>query len=183
MTRLNALNPEQSSGKNKEMFNAINSKLGVVPNMMRTMANSPALLEGYLGLSGALSTGQLGAKLSELIALTVAESNGCSYCLSAHTYLGANLAKLDAKTMEDARAGWSTDSKMDAILKFARLLIDKNGKLSDDDVSHVRSAGVTDSEIAEIIGHVALNILTNYFNNTAGTEIDFPVVEPTHLMV
>jgi uncharacterized peroxidase-related enzyme len=177
MTRLKALNPDQASGKTKELFNVINSKFGIVPNMMRTMGNSSAFLEGYLNLSGALSAGTLGAKTSALIALAVAEANACNYCLSAHTYLGANLAKLDAEAMSAARLGMSKDAKTTAILKFAQVVVAKRGQVSDTDVFAVRQAGVTEGEVGEIIGHVALNTLTNYFNNTANTEIDFPVVK------
>lgn len=177
MTRLTALNPDQASGKNKDLFNSIRSKFGVVPNMMRTMGNSPAFLEGYLNLGGALSAGTLGVKISALLALVVAESNACNYCLSAHTYLGANLAKLDSDAMEAARLGNSKDPKVDAILKFAQTLVRKRGHVTDADVTTVKNAGVNDGEISEIVGHVALNTLTNYFNNTANTEIDFPVVE------
>jgi uncharacterized peroxidase-related enzyme len=181
MTRLNALNPDQASGKTKELFNAINSKFGIIPNMMRTMGNSSAFLEGYLTLSGALSAGTLGVKTSALIALTVAETNSCNYCLSAHTYLGENLAKLDAEAMESARVATSKDAKISAILKFAQTLVIKRGHVSDSDVTTVKAAGVTEGEVGEIVGHVALNILTNYFNNTANTEIDFPVVEAHRL--
>lgn len=177
MTRLEALNPDQVSGKTKELFNAIHAKLGVVPNMMRTMGNSTAFLEGYLNLSGALSEGSLGLKTSALIALTVAEKNSCNYCLSAHTYLGANLAKLDTEAMDAARFGKAMDAKTNAILQFAQTLITKKGRVSDADVAAVRAVGVTEGEVGEIVGHVALNILTNYFNNTANTQIDFPVVE------
>ncbi len=183
MTRLNALSPDQATGKTKELFNAINSKFGVIPNMMKTMGNSSAFLEGYLNLSGALSGGTLGVKTSALIALTVAETNACNYCLSAHTYLGANLAKLDAEAMNAARLGSAKDAKTNAILKFAQTLVTKSGHVSDVDVSTVRAAGVTEGEVGEIVGHVALNILTNYFNNTANTQIDFPVVEAHQLAV
>jgi uncharacterized peroxidase-related enzyme len=183
MTRLKAQNPDGASGKTKELFNAINSKFGVIPNMMRTMGNSPAFLEGYLNLSSALSGGTLGVKISALIALTVAETNACNYCLSAHTYLGANLAKLDAEVMEAARLGTSKDAKTDAILKFAQTLVTKRGNVNDADVATVKAAGVTEGEVGEIVGHVALNTLTNYFNNTANTEIDFPVVEAHELAV
>lgn len=183
MTRINALSPDQASGKTKEMFNAINSKFGVIPNMMKTMGHSPALLEGYLNLSGALSGGSLGVKISALIALTVAETNACNYCLSAHTYLGAKLAKLDVKAMDAARLGNADDAKTNAVLKFAQILVSKRGHVSDLDVSAVRAAGVTEGEVGEIVGHVALNILTNYFNNTANTQIDFPVVEAQQLAV
>lgn len=177
MKRLQALNPDAASGKNKEMFNAIHSKFGVVPNMMRTMGNSPAFLEGYLNLSGALSSGSLGVKNAALIALAVAEANACNYCLSAHSYLGAHLAKLDDESIAAARAGQSNNPRTHAILQFAQTLVRKRGQVNDADVAAVKNQGVTEGEIAEIVGHVALNTMTNYFNNTANTEIDFPVVE------
>ena len=68
----------------------VKKQLGSVPNLFRVIANSPAALEGYLGLSGALGKGALDARTRERIALAVAESNGCGYCLSAHTYLAKN---------------------------------------------------------------------------------------------
>ena len=177
MTRLKALSPDNASGKTKELFNAIEKKLGMVPNMMRTMGNSSAFLEGYLNLSGALDGGTLGVKTGELIALAIAESNACNYCLSAHTYIGANLLKMDAAKLTASRDGKSADAKTEAILKFAKTLVSKKGLVSDADVSAVKAAGATDGEVGEIVGHVAVNILTNYLNNTAKTEIDFPVVE------
>ncbi|HJW31484.1 MAG TPA: hypothetical protein VJ508_19780 [Saprospiraceae bacterium] len=181
MTRLKALSPEEAPAKTKELFDAINAKFGMIPNMMRTMGNSTAFLKGYLNLSDALSAGTLGAKNGASIALAVAETNSCNYCLSAHTYLGANLARLDAKAMEAARLGSAEDPKTNAILKFAITLVKKTGKVDDADIAAVRKAGVTEGEIGEIIGHVALNILTNYLNNTAKTEIDFPVVTSLNL--
>ena len=183
MTRLKALSPDQATGKTKELFNAVQGKVGMVPNMMRTMGNSAAFLEGYLNLSGALGGGTIGAKTGELIALAVAESNSCDYCLSAHTYIGANLVKVDAATLEAARNGNATDTKTDAILKFAKVVVSKKGKVSNADVDAVKAAGVTEGEVGEIIGHVALNVMTNYFNNTAKTEIDFPVVTAQHVAV
>lgn len=176
MTRLEALNPETSTGKSKELFNGIHSKLGMVPNMMRTMGNSSAVLEGYLNLSGALGNGSLGAELGELIALTVAEANSCEYCLAAHTYIGAKLVKIDSEAIEAAKQAKSEDAKINAALTFARSLVTKNGRIDDADVQTVKSAGYSDGEVGEIIAHVALNTLTNYFNNTAKTEVDFPSV-------
>jgi uncharacterized peroxidase-related enzyme len=180
MARLTALNPDQATGKVKDLFTAIQGKLGVVPNMMRTMGNSPAFLESYLNLSGALGGGTLGAKTGELIALAVAESNACDYCLAAHTYIGANLVHIDATTLTAARDGNASDPKTDAILKFSKILVTKKGLVSDEDVATLRKSGVTEGEIGEIVGHVALNILTNYFNNTAKTDNDFPAVTVGH---
>ncbi|WP_291147529.1 carboxymuconolactone decarboxylase family protein [Flavobacterium sp. UBA7680] len=176
MTRLTALNPDEVKGKTKDLFNAVQSKLGVVPNMMRTMGNSPAVLEGYLNFSGALSHGKLSAKTGELIALAVSESNSCDYCVAAHTFIGGKLLKTDAQVLQDARKGNSADAKTEAILQLAKTLISKNGLVSDEDVNKAKNAGVSDAEIAETVAHVALNVLTNYFNNTANTQIDFPEV-------
>ncbi len=177
MTRLQAFNPANATGKTKDLFTAIEGKLGMIPNMMKTMGNSSAVLEGYLNLSGALGGGTLGAKTGELIALAVAESNACDYCLSAHTFIGANLVKMDAAVLHQARSGKSTDAKTQSILQFAKTLVSKSGLVNDADVQAVKAHGITDGEVGEIVGHVALNIFTNYFNNTAKTEIDFPVVE------
>ncbi|WP_269234610.1 carboxymuconolactone decarboxylase family protein [Flavobacterium flavigenum] len=176
MTRLTALNPEEVTGKTKDLFNAVQAKLGVVPNMMRTMGNSPAVLEGYLNLSGALSHGKLSAKTGELIALAVSESNSCDYCLAAHTFIGEKLIKADPEVLKAARTGNSADAKTEAILQLAKTLISKNGLVNDEDVNKAKNAGVADAEIAETIAHVALNVLTNYFNNVANTEIDFPAI-------
>lgn len=177
MTRLKAISPEMATGKTKELFNAVQGKLGIVPNMMRTMGNSSALLEGYLNLSGALSSGTIGAKTGELIALTVAETNGCDYCLSAHTYIGKNLVKIDDETLREARNANARDPKIDSALKFAKKMVEQKGNTSDSDVQELKNAGYTEGEIGEIVGHVALNVLTNYFNITAQTEVDFPKVE------
>ncbi|MEN0055130.1 MAG: peroxidase-related enzyme [Mucilaginibacter sp.] len=178
MARLKAISPEEATGKTKELFNAIQGKLGVVPNMMRTMGNSPALLEGYLNLSGALSHGALGAKTGELLALSVSEKNNCDYCLSAHTYISEKLVHIDVDSIVNARRGVTADPKTNAAITFANTLTAKRGLVNDEDVAAVKAAGFTDGEIGEIVGHVALSVLTNYFNNTANTEIDFPVAKP-----
>lgn len=177
MARLKALNPDEATGKTKELFTAIRSQLGIVPNMMRTMGNSPALLEGSLSLNKALSGGSLGGKVGTLISLVVAETNACNYCLSAHSYIGANMQKIDQATMNNARKAIAGDTKTDAILKFAKALVNGRGQVSEASIQALKSAGVSEEETAEIIGHVGLNILTNYFNNTAKTEIDFPLVK------
>ena len=158
------------------MLEAVNKQLGVVPNLFRLVATSPASLEGYLGLSGALGKGTLPAKTRERIALAVAEINGCDYCLSAHTYLGKNLAHLDDAEMTANRSGASNDPMADAAVRFAAKVVRERGHVSDDDVRAVKMAGYDDAQIIEIVQHVALNTWTNYINLVAETEIDFPVV-------
>jgi uncharacterized peroxidase-related enzyme len=157
---------------------AVNSLLGTVPNLFRITANSPKTLEGYLGLNGALSAGSLSAQTRERIALAVAEINDCEYCLAAHDYLGRNVAKLSSEEIEAARRGHSDDEKAAVALEFAAKITKDRGNVSNDDVQKVRSAGYSDAELVEIIGNVALNVLTNYINRVLATDIDFPSVKP-----
>jgi uncharacterized peroxidase-related enzyme len=156
---------------------AVNKQLGVVPNLFRVVANSPSALEGYLGMSGALAKGSLPAQTRERIALAVAQVNGCNYCLSAHAYLGKNLAKLSDAEIAANRLGSSLDPKAEAAVRFAVKVVRERGHVSDADVQAVRMAGYDDAQIVEIVQHVALNTWTNYINEVAKTEIDFPELQ------
>ncbi len=158
------------------LLEAVKKQLGVVPNMFRLVSNSPTALQGYLDLSGALGKGALPVPTRERIALAVAEINGCSYCLSAHTYLGKNLAKLDDSEIAANRSGVSNDPQADAAVRFAAKVASARGHVSEDDVRAVKRAGYDDAQVIEIVLHVALNTWTNYINEVAKTDIDFPVV-------
>ena len=93
-----------------------------------------------------------------------------------HNFLGSK-AGLSESDLIDARHGMASDEKTNAALGFARKIAEDRGHVSDEDVEEVRHAGYTDGEIAEIVANVALTTFTNYFNNVAGTEIDFPVAQ------
>jgi uncharacterized peroxidase-related enzyme len=173
MSRLQALAPQSATGKVKDLFAAVSAKLGMVPNMMRTMANSPAVLEGYLNLSGSLARGTLPARTREQLALALSQANECDYCLAAHSTIGKSLG-LTAEQIRDSRRGTAVDSRTDALLRFARKVLDARGAVSDQDLQDVRAAGFDDGAIAEVVAHVALNVFTNYFNQLARTVIDFP---------
>lgn len=167
---------EEAPVESQPLLEVVKQQLGVVPNLFRLVANSPAALEGYVGLLGALKKGALPAPTHERIALAVAQINGCDYCLSAHTYLGRHVAKLDDAEMVENRIGRSTDPKADAAVRFAVIVTQARGHVSKADIQAIKSAGYDDAQIVEIVFHVALNTWTNYINKVAGTEIDFPVV-------
>jgi uncharacterized peroxidase-related enzyme len=175
MSRLNAIEPSAATGKAKDLLDAVKAKLGIVPNMTKVMANSPAVLEGYLGFSGALGAGLLDAKTREQLALITAQNNHCDYCLSAHTAI-AKMVGLKPEEIAESRLGHGSSPRATAALKFATRVLDQKGAISDADLAEVRAAGFSDGEVAEIIAHVALNVLTNYFNIATDVEIDFPRV-------
>jgi uncharacterized peroxidase-related enzyme len=176
MQRLKTINPAEANDKAKKLLDGVQAKLGMTPNMMKTMASSPAALEAYLRFDSALSGGLLDAKFREQLALAVGQANSCEYCLSAHTLIGG-MVGLTPDEIRASRESHSADAKRDAGLRFAQTVVVKRGEVSDADVEKVREAGYSDGEIAEIIGHVALNVFTNYFNQVARTEVDFPLVK------
>ena len=163
-------------GASQPLLEAVKKQLGVAPNLFRLVSHSPAALQGYVGLSGALSKGALPAATRERIALAIAEINGCDYCLSAHAYLGKNLAKIDDAEIAANRNGASNDPKADTAVRFAAKVARERGHVSEDDVRAVKLAGYDDAQLIEIVLHVALNTWTNYINEIAKTEIDFPIV-------
>ncbi|HEY9079157.1 carboxymuconolactone decarboxylase family protein [Magnetovibrio sp.] len=165
--------PKASHG----LLDAVQKQLGSVPNLFRIISNSPAALEGYLGLNSALGGGELDPATRERIALAVAEANGCGYCLAAHSYLGKNLAQLSDVEMTANRKGQSTDAKADVAVRFAAEIARNRGQVQDNALDDLKTAGYSHAAIVEIVAHVALNTLTNYVNEVLGTEIDFPRVE------
>ena len=167
---------EASPEASRASLNAVAKSLGSVPNLFRVVGNSPAALKGYLGLSGAVSASSLDAKTQERLALVVAESNGCNYCLSAHTYLGRNVAKLDDAEITANRNGTSNDVKAAAAVRFAAQVVEARGHVTDEQLAAVRDAGFSEAAVVEIVLAVALNTFTNYINEVAKTDIDFPVV-------
>jgi uncharacterized peroxidase-related enzyme len=157
-------------------LSAVKAKIGMVPNLFSTLARSPAVLNGYLALSDALGSGILTAPQRSIIALTVAQANECAYCLSAHTLMGKG-AGLSPEAIRNARLGNADNVTDNAVASLARRVIETRGRISDADLAAARSTGLGDAHIVEIIANVAINVLTNYTNNVALTDIDFPKVD------
>jgi uncharacterized peroxidase-related enzyme len=181
MSRIPAIDPATAHGKAKDLLDTVKSKLGLVPNMTRTMVNSPAVLEAYLGFSGALAGGLLPPKIREQLALVTAQQNHCDYCLSAHSAIG-KMVGLTHDQIVASREGHGDSDKVTAALSFAKRVLDAKGEISAADLAAVRAAGFSDGEIAEILAHVALNVFTNYFNIATEVEIDFPRVTYSKLV-
>jgi uncharacterized peroxidase-related enzyme len=176
MSRIPTPAIESAPALSQPLLAAVKRELGSVPNLFRLTATSPATLDGYLGLNRALANGSLDAATRERIALAVAEVNGCRYCLAAHAYLGKHLARLDDAEIEANRAATSADPKAAAAVAFAAAVALRRGAVDDAELATVRSAGYSDAQLLEIVGHVALNTLTNYINEVFKTDIDFPAV-------
>lgn len=158
-------------------LDAVQAKLGRVPNMFLTLAQTPVALDAYLELSGVAATGRLSATQREQIALVVGETNACGYCVAAHGAIG-KLVGLEPAQIAGARLGQAADAKTTAVLALARSMVDSRGHPTLAELDAFKAAGFGDAEILEVLVNVVLNIYTNYTNHIAGTEIDFPVAAP-----
>jgi len=137
---------------------------------LATLANAPAALNGYLALTQALGKNSLSPRQRETVALAASEVNGCDYCLAAHSLSGSK-AGLDPQSLEQARRG-----NLDGLSRFARQVTQSRGQVSDAQLADARAAGLSDAQVVDVIAQIALLTLTNYLNNVARTEVDFPAV-------
>jgi uncharacterized peroxidase-related enzyme len=156
----------------------VTKRLGWTPNTFLLMALSPDTLSAFIAVSGTLSR-TLDVATIESIGMVVAEGSGCEYCLQSHLMLGTRLGKLDAAELELNRRGGSSDPKRAAAVRFAKAVADTRGKVSDEDIAVVRAAGFSDGDIVAIAGLTAQFLFTNFLNNIAQVELDFPADVPT----
>lgn len=177
MNRITPLDPTHATGKARQLLDAVQAKVGAVPNLYRVLAHAPAAFEGLLNFGQALAGGVLDARVREQIALAVAEINDCHYCRNAHAFIGGKLG-LNEREIADARLATAADARVNAILNLARSLVVQRGELGDAEFKAARAAGLGDAEIIETVANVALNIFTNYTNHVARTVVDFPAVKP-----
>lgn len=168
MTRITALSLDQAPTGSRAALEGIQKGLGFIPNAFKTLAHAPVALNGYLGLAQALGKSSLSAAEREVVALATSEINGCDYCLAAHTFFGGKVGLSD-EAVSQARAG-----TLSAVAVLAQQITARRGQLSDEQIAAAREAGLTDSKIVEVVAQVTLLTLTNYLNNIAATDIDFP---------
>jgi len=176
MSRITVITNETANAEQQALLDAIQAKLGMVPNFLKILANSPAALRAFLGLHGIANEGSLTPQTRERIALAVAQQNACEYCVSAHTAIGRKAGLSNAEIAAN-RAGTSQEDKAAVAVKFARALVENSGEVTTADITEARDAGYSDAEIVEIITHVGMNILTNMIGKASRVEIDFPKVD------
>ena len=175
MSRIPAIDPNTATGDARRLLDAVQSQLGVVPNFVRVLANSPKALEGFLGLYAVAAGFSLDKATQERIALAIAESNACQYCVSAHTAIGRR-SGLSNEEMLLNRRGSSGDTKAAAAVALARALNDNLGDITAAEFDAARAGGLPVAEIVETIAVVVLNIYTNLIGKATQVDIDFPKI-------
>lgn len=174
MNRVQPVTKEKASAAIKPMYDQLEKKMGRIPNIFLNMGNSPQALNAFMVLSDIVDKTSLSQDLKSRLALIVAETNHCNYCLSAHSAIAKSIG-LPEQDILNARKAQASDKKTEAVLQFAKSVVQKRGEVSDQEVQLLKMQGITDQEICEIILVITLNNFTNYFNKVVNTEIDFPV--------
>lgn len=171
MSRIDTLKFEDTTDAVRPLLEGVQKNIGFLPNVFKTLAHAPAVLSSYVQQSAALGKTSLSAVEKEAIFLATSQVNGCDYCLAAHT-LFAGKAGLSTSDILSARQG-----ELNAYATLARQITESRGHLSSEQIAAARVAGINDAKIVEVIAHVASQTLTNYLNNVALTEIDFPAID------
>ncbi|MEP3276645.1 MAG: carboxymuconolactone decarboxylase family protein [Stappiaceae bacterium] len=143
-----------------------------VPNLLATMAEAPAMLEGYMTLAGVFDKSDLSETERQIILMTNNRLNGCEYCMAAHTSL-SQMAGVDSSVINSLRTNTPiADSKLEALRQFAIVINEKRGWPSDADVEAFLSAGYAKQTVLEVILGTALKVMSNYTNHIAETTVD-----------
>jgi len=180
MQRIKPIEQSTAVGKTAQLFETIQSQMGMIPNILSTIGQSSVALEGYLDFLNALNNGELSLQLREQIALCTAGVNQCDYCASAHSLMARNAGLTEQEVVSNL-AGKSKDRQSQSALTFVSRILTKRGNIREEDLIDIRDAGFSEAEIVEIVANTIMNVFTNYFNHIAKTVIDFPVVSTANL--
>ena len=170
-TRLTLHTPATAEGKAQEALSDIYERQGEAGPMVRAMANSPALLRGYLDLSRAVKRVKLPRDVTERLSLALQGEIGCGYCLVAHTRAARHFG-VDDDEIARARAGTSSDAGVAALIELALTILRRAGSVDDALLSRIRGHGYSDRQIADVVALVALQQMTGSFNQLVGLEPD-----------
>lgn len=177
MPRISVPTRDEVPTESQPMLDSVGARLGFIPNLHRLMSLSPTALTGLIGLQEALSK-TLDPRTRHAISLAVSQANACDYCVAAHSHRATRFDEVSPEEIALNRQGRSSDPKRGAAAGFAKSLIELRGRVRDSDLASMREAGFTDGQIIEVIALSAQFLMTNFMNNVADTEIDFPEVEP-----
>jgi uncharacterized peroxidase-related enzyme len=173
MPRLRKVESKEATGKVKELYDAIDKKMGQIPNIFKGLANSPVALQAYLALDDLIENGELTPQEQQIVRLVTSQYNGCDYCLGAHTMVGKQQGLSDEQ-MIAVRRGDAKDPAHAALGQFTRRVLETKGFVTDNDINAFRNARYTDAQMLEVVTIMAQKTLSNYFNHIHQTELDFP---------
>ncbi|MGQ9858501.1 MAG: carboxymuconolactone decarboxylase family protein [Thermodesulfobacteriota bacterium] len=174
MPRLNYVEPEEADAFTRKLFDQV----GMVPNLYCMMANSSTVFDGFLKLTRCLEAARLDKKTREMVYLLTSQINGCDYCLASHTSTSVEHGVMTKEETLQARKAQSPDPRVNAMLGFAKEVVEKRGHVSDETLEQLRAQGFSDEEIVEALATIALATLSNYVAIVGDVELDYLEAPP-----
>lgn len=172
MTQISVPTRDDVSPANQAIFDALQSKLGFIPNLYATLAHSENALGSYLALQNAKSS--IHGKAREVVNLVVSQVNECAYCLAAHTALGGMVGFTPEQIIEIRRGGASFDAKLDVLARLTKDIVEKKGHADQNLVAAFLAAGWTEENLVDVIVTIGDKTVTNYLHGATEVPVDFP---------
>ncbi len=167
-------NKETAPKGSHDSLDAATEKFGFLPNILGVLAESPSALDGYISLNGLLGSSSFSPQEQQFLLLVISETNGCGYCVAAHT-MGGKESGLPDLLIEAVRYGKAIENpRMDALRNFAVGVVTHRGWITDDDIRAFLNAGFTKAHILEVVLATAMKTISNYVNHMAETPLDEP---------
>lgn len=173
-TSLNPVTLENANEAQKPQLEKSLKEMKMIPNMYANMVNSPGLMETYaIGYDHFRKNSGFSPVQQEVIFVTISVANGCEYCAAAHSFIADNMSKVPKEVTDAIRNGEKVpDVKLTALSEFTKVMFEKRGNPSKEDVKAFLEAGYQEKQILEIILALAVKTLSNYSNHIFQTPVD-----------
>lgn len=166
--------PDTAPEEVRETLRARERELGMLPNIYGYFANAPGLLNAYLAADEEFRKNTaLSPVEQEVVMLTISRENGCTYCVSVHSWLADNFAKVPTEITDAIRERREIpDSRLEALSRFTQHMLESRGLPSAGAVEAFRAAGFEDRHVLDVVHGLGLKTLSNYANHLMHTELD-----------
>ena len=177
MSKIQVPTKNQVDTQSQKIFDELNNKLGMVPNLYATIGYSSNALAAYLAFSSAQVNGSFNAKEREAVSLAVSEANGCNYCLAAHTAIGKMNGFSDEETLA-LRDGSIEDTKLQVLTRLAISITENRGQADPALLQDFFDLGYDEKALVDLVALVTDKVFTNFIGRLTGIPIDFPEAQP-----
>jgi uncharacterized peroxidase-related enzyme len=167
------LGVETAPEKSRALLEKIQKSFKFIPNLFGVFANSPALLEGYLGLEGAFDKGTLSAVERSIVLLAASVENSCNYCTAAHSTVLKGFLHVPSEVVAAVRSNRPLpDPKLNSLAALTRGIVSKRGQVETQTIENFLAAGYRKDQILEVLMGVALKTMSNYLDHISPTQLD-----------
>jgi alkylhydroperoxidase family enzyme len=165
--------PETAPDASKPLLAQSKRAFGMIPNLIGEMAESPALIKGYLALAGAFGESSFSPLEQHVVLQTVNSVNACDYCTAAHSTAAIGVLKIDP-AIDDALRKLRPlgDARLEALRTYTMKVAAMRGRVTDEDTGNFIAAGYTVAQVLEVVLGVGMKTISNYLNHIAATPVD-----------